>query len=131
MIEPIHLGETRELARRNFLRSAVVLVSALSCIPTPAAQDNRQGAVHPPEPAGQEFDMLRLRNATSPSRSVPDLRGRSQEFSRCLGQFFTCAARLRQEIGERPLTEVFSVQVYKEIQAIERLVKRLKALARS
>ena len=31
---------------------------------------------------------------------------------------------LRQEISELPLTEVFSVQVYKEIQAIERLVKR-------
>ena len=84
----IDLGETRELARRNFLRSAVVLVSALSCMSTPAAQDNRQGSVHPPEPAGQEFDMLRLPNSRSPNRPVPDLRGRSQEFSRCLDQLF-------------------------------------------
>ena len=120
----IHLGETRELARRNFLRSAVVVVSALSCMPTPAAQDNRQGSVHPPEPAGQEFEMLRLPNSRSPNRPVPDLRGRSQEFSRCLEQLFICAAGLRQEISELPLTEVFSVQVYKEIRAIERLVKR-------
>jgi hypothetical protein len=131
MIEPIHLGETRKLARRNFLRSAGVLVSALSCMPTLAAPDNRQGSVHPPERAGQEFDMLRLPNSRSPNRPVPDLRGRSQEFSRCLEQLFICAARLRQEITELPLTEVFSVQVYKEIQAIERLVKRLKSLARS
>ena len=113
VIEPIHLGETRELARRNFLRSAMVLVSALPCMPTPAAQDNRQGSVHPPEPAGQEFDMLQLPNSRSPNRPVPDLRGRSQEFSRCLDQLFTGAARLRQEISELPLTEVFSVQVYK------------------
>jgi len=131
MKEPIDLGETRELARRNFLCSAVVLVSALSCMPTSAAQDNRQGSVHPPEPAGQEFDMLRLPNSRSPNRPVPDLRGRSQEFSRCLERLFNGAARLRQEISELPLTEVFSVQVYKEIQAIERLVKRLKSLARS
>ena len=131
MIEPIHLGETGKLARRNFLRSAGVLVSALSCMPTQAAPDNRQGSVHPPEPAGQEFDMLRLPNSRSPNRPVPDLRGRSQEFSRCLEPLFICAARLRQEITELPLTEVFSVQVYKEIQAIERLVKRLKSLARS
>ena len=127
----IHLSETRKLARRNFLRSAGVLVSALSCMPTPAAQDNRHGSVHPPEPAGHEFDMPRLPNSRSPNRPVSDLRGRSQEFSRCLDQLFICAAGLRQEIGELPLTEVFSVQVYKEIQAIERLVKRLKSLARS
>jgi hypothetical protein len=88
MIEPIHLGETGKLARRNFLRSAGVLVSALSCMPTQAAPDNRQGSVHPPEPAGQEFDMLRLPNSRSPNRPVPDLRGRSQEFSRCLDQLF-------------------------------------------
>jgi hypothetical protein len=99
-------------------------------MPTPAAQDNRHGSVHPPEPAGQEFDILRLPNR-SPNRPVPDLRGRSQEFSRCLEQLFICAAGLRQEISELPLTEVFSVQVYKEIRAIERLVKRLKSLARS
>jgi len=127
----IDLGETRKLARRNFLRSAVVLVSALSCMSTPAAQDNRQGSVHPPEPAGQEFDILRLPNSRSPNRPVPDLRGRSEEFSRCLERLFNGAARLRQEISELPLTEVFSVQVYKEIRAIERLVKRLKSLARS
>jgi hypothetical protein len=43
MIEPIDLGETRKLARRNFLRSAGVLVSALSCMPTLAAPDNVLG----------------------------------------------------------------------------------------
>jgi hypothetical protein len=69
---------------------------------TPAAQDNRQGSVHPPEPAGQEFDMLRLPNSRSPNHLVPDLRGRSQEFSRCLGQLFTCAADYARKSASCP-----------------------------
>jgi len=130
MIKLVHPDETRELVRRNFLRSAVVFVSALSCLPVWAAQDNRKGSVHPPEPANQELDIIRLPNTKSPNRPAPDLRRRGQEFSGCVNELVTYAARLRQEISEQPLTEVFSVQVYKQIQTIEHLVKRLKSLAR-
>ena len=119
MIEPIHLGETRKLARRNFLRSAGVLVSALSCVPTLAAPDNRQGSVHPPEPAGQEFDMLRLPTPGHRIALFPICAGAAKN-----SLVVWTNSSLRQEISELPLTEVFSVQVYKEIQAIERLVKR-------
>lgn len=131
MIKPIHPDENRELIRRNFLRSALVFVSALSCLPVRAAQDNRKGSVHPPEPAGHEFDILGLPSTKSPNRPTQDPRRGSQEFSGCVNELVTYAAQLRQEISEQPLTEVFSVQVYKEIQMIERLVKRLKLLARS
>jgi len=119
MIEPIHLGETRKLARRNFLRSAGVLVSALSCMPTLAAQDNRMARC-----------TLRSRPAKSLTCSdCPTPGHRIALFPICAGAAKNSLvvwtnSSLRQEISELPLTEVFSVQVYKEIQAIERLVKR-------
>jgi hypothetical protein len=80
MVEQIQSGETGELVRRSFLRSAMVFVSALSCMPMPAAQDSRHGSVLPPEPG--EFDMVRL--PKSANRPGPDLRGRSHEFSGCV-----------------------------------------------
>ena len=99
---------------------------ANACCSGPSA-----GSLHPPEPANQEFDILRLPNAKAPNRNARDLRGRSQEFSHCVDLLFTSATRLRREISELPLTEVFSVQVSKEIDALGRLVKHLKSLASS
>jgi hypothetical protein len=117
--------------RRSLLRCAAPLVAAFVGAPMLTAQDNRRGSVHPPEPAEQEFDRLPLRGSKVVNRPVPDLHERGQEFASCLEQLFISAAKLREEVGQMQLSQVFSLQVYKEIQMMERLVKHLKSLARS
>jgi len=58
-------------------------------------------------------------------------RQRDHEFRNCLDQLLTSAMKLRDQINGVPFSEILSVQVYRDTQAMERLVKQLKTLARS
>jgi hypothetical protein len=49
----------------------------------------------------------------------------------CLEQLLSSATKLRNQINGVPLCDFLSVQVYRDTQAMERLVKQLKSLARS
>jgi len=115
------------LKRRELFRLAVLLLSPVQPFPL-FGQAKPRESLHPPEP--DEFDALYLRQK---SRNQPamQLHGRGQEFSNCLQRLFDTTARLYESVGRMPVAEVFSVQVYKQTELIERLAKQLKALAKN
>jgi hypothetical protein len=57
-------------------------------------------------------------------------RRRDQELRDCLQKCLTSAITLRDQLNGVPLSEILPVQVYPETQAMERLVKQLKNLAK-
>jgi len=117
------------LKRRELFRLGVLLFSPTQLFPL-FGQGKPRERLHPPEPANQEFDALYLRQK-SPNQPAMQLRGRGQEFSNCLQRLFDTTARLYESVGRMPVAEVFSVQVYKQTELIERLAKQLKALAKN
>jgi hypothetical protein len=76
------------------------------------------------------MQLLRDPHASS-LRPAMHAHQRDVEFRGCLEQLLLSAAKLRDQISSSPLSEILSVQVYRETQAMERLVKRLKSLAKS
>jgi hypothetical protein len=118
------------LTRRNICRLGALLIGP-AYLPSLFGMGNqRRDTLHPPEPAGQEFDMLLLRGQKSRNQAFTCLRERRQEFSRCLKQLIDTAAKLDQMVAKLPVTEVFSIQVYKEAELLERLVKQIKRLSK-
>ena len=92
---------------------------------------SRKPTLHPPEPADQEFGTLLLYHRKSESQPAMRLRQRGQDFSNCLQRLLDTAANLWERVGGVPMSEVFSVQVYKQAESIERLAKQLKTLAKN
>ena len=120
------------LARRRFFRDGFALAGSAVMAPVLLGQDRSRDSLHPPEPSGRELDMLLLRNgdALSP-RPTMNAHQRDVAFRSGLEQLLLSAAKLRDQISNSPLSEILSVQVYRETQAMERIVKRLKSLAKS
>src|SRR5262245_47961326 len=114
--------------RRNFIRATVSVVAAgLKVFPL-AGQQRGSGGLHPPEPA-QPIKMVPGRGRDLPHQAA--VHGdRTQQFRRYLDQLCECAARLRGEISAVETRDIISVAVCKETQALERLAKQLKALAK-
>ncbi len=118
--------------RRGFIQAGLALLGSAATARLVAGQDRRSDGVHPPEPSGRELDMLLLRDRHAPSHHpAMNARQRDLEFRNCLDQLLTSAMKLRAQINGVPLSEVLSVQVYRNTQAMERLVKQLKSLAKS
>lgn len=120
------------LPRRRFFRDGLTLVGSALMAPVLIAQDRSRGSVHPPEPSGHEFDLPVARDGhTSGPRPAMNASQRDADFRSCLEQLLASAMKLRDQISGSPLSEVLSVQFYRETLAMERLVKRLKSLAKS
>lgn len=120
------------LPRRRFFQAGLTLASSVVVAPALMAQDRSRGSVHPPEPSGHELDMPLVRDGhASNSRPAMNPRQRDAKFRSCLEQLLSSATKLRDQISGSPLSEILSLQVYRETQAMERLVKQLKNLAKS
>src|SRR6266481_4704004 len=79
------------LTRRNICRLGALLIGP-AYLPSLFGQENkRRDTLHPPEPAGQEFDMLLLPGQKSRNQAFTCLRESRQEFSRCLKQLIDTA----------------------------------------
>ena len=74
--------------------------------------------------------LLHDGQAASP-RPAMNAAQRDAQFRSGLEQLLTSASKLRDQISAAPVTEILSVQIYREMQAMERLVKQLKNLAKS
>jgi hypothetical protein len=118
--------------RRGFVQAVLALLGSAATARLVAAQDRSRNSIHPPDPSGHELDIgpLRDRHASGPQPAM-NARQRDLEFRNCLDQLLTSAMKLRDQINGVPLSEILSVQVYRDTQAMERLVKQLKSLARS
>jgi len=113
--------------RRGFIQAGLALLGSAATARLVAGQDRRSDGVHPPEPSGREMP-----EPPAPSHHpVMNARQRDLEFRNCLDQLLTSAMKLRAQLDGVPLSEILSVQVYRNTQAMERLVKQLKSLAKS
>jgi hypothetical protein len=113
--------------RRGFIQAGLALLGSAATARLVAGQDRRSDGVHPPEPSGREMP-----DPHAPSHHpAMNARQRDLEFRNCLDQLLTSAMKLRAQINGVPLSEILSVQVYRNTQAMERLVKQLKSLAKS
>jgi hypothetical protein len=118
--------------RRGFVQAGLALLGSASAARLVAGQDRPRNTVHPPDPAGRELDMILLRDShVSGPQPTMNARQRDHDFRNCLDQLLTSAMKLRDEINGVPLSEILSVQVYRDTQAMERLAKQLKSLAKS
>ena len=123
-------GPVRNALRRSFLRTSISLLGIAFGGKVLLAQDARsRSGLHPPEPA-QGPDLLLPQAHGTPGRPALELRAHEREFRSCLELLFKSVNRMREGLGQLRPSEVFSVQVYKETQTMERLVKRLKNLAK-
>lgn len=119
------------LTRRKLFQLGVLLFGPAYLPPLFGQASKRRETLQPPEPANQEFDILLLRARKSRSQPTVPLRERGQEFSECLQRLLDVAAKLCERVGGVPTSEVFSVQVYKQTELIERFAKHLKTLAKN
>jgi hypothetical protein len=120
----------------NLTRRRLIWLGALLTGPAHLSQLFGQSGkphetLYPPEPDGQEFDVLRLYLRRSEKEPAMRLRERGQEFSNCLQRLLDTAANLWERTGRVPMSKVLSVQVYKQTELIERLAKQLKSLAKN
>ena len=118
------------LTRRNMCQLGVLLVGPTYLLSVFGQANKARDTLHPPEPAEQEFDMLILHGLKSRQQPPTGLCQRRQEFSDCLKRIFDAAAKLEQIVAQLPISEVFSVQVYRETELLERLAKHLKRLSK-
>ena len=120
-------AEIVDQTRRKICQLGLLLIGPACLSPVFGQNDKPRQTLHPPEP--DEFDVWFLRERKSPNSPPMELQKRGQEFSNCLQRLFDTAAKLREMVVQLPTSEVFSVQVYKQAELIERLAKHLKRLA--
>lgn len=118
------------LPRRGFVLAGLNLAGS-AVTQLLMGQDRSRPSVHPPDPSGHELDILSSREGTPRPRPAMNARQRDAQFRSCLDQLQSSVVKLRDKISGSPLSEVLSVEVYRETQAMERLVKQLKSLAKS
>lgn len=121
--------------RRGFL---MTLVAAASC--SVAADRSVFAQVRknnpfpsPPQPAETENPAeIAAAAAKSDSNNAKKLALEQNEkvFREDVERLYQLASELKEEVGKTPTAEVFSVQMYRRTEAIEKLAKQLKAKAK-
>jgi hypothetical protein len=118
-------------ARRGFL---MTLAAAVSCFVGPIgllfAQSKRL-KIDPPAPAETQNPA-----AADTTKQDPQIAKRAalqqseKEFRAGVEQLYQMVGELRQEVDKTATMNVFSVQMYKKTEEIEKLAKKLKGKAR-
>jgi hypothetical protein len=124
-VRPMHLP------RSDFFRAGFALVVSALTARLSAGQDRRPNSIHPPEPSGHELDVPLARDRHPSNPSARDTRQRDMDFRNGLDQLLASVTKLRDQLNAAPLSEILSVQIYRETQLMERIVKNLKSLAKS
>lgn len=123
----------KNLWRRNFLRLITSLAGLAIATPVLGQANSGRTTVHPPAPAeppgGPQLGAAPLGNHRLANREA--LREQEKEFRDCLERLFESTRDLREEMQGLQFKELFSVRVWKETEAMERLAKRLKQLAKA
>jgi hypothetical protein len=116
--------------RRGFLASAAVLGSCVAAgSGWLAAQDKHKGMPDPPPPAvpgGQS--TAQTGNAQATKRAL--LLQNEKDFRAGVERLYELTSELRDEVQKTPTTDVLSVGMYKKMEGIEKLAKRLKGKAK-
>jgi len=119
--------------RRRFL---MTLAAAASCSVAAdgfvlAQVHNRNSSPHPPQSAETQNPPC-----YEPAKSDPQnakrvaLQQNEKEFRAGVERLYRLASELKQEVDKTVTTEVFSVQMYKRTEEIEKVAKLLKSKAK-
>jgi len=114
--------------RRSFLSVFTKVSSGLylwqGCPPIP--EPRRRTPVDPPEPAEKQTP-----SGSDPNAVMAQRHSQEKEVRQTLDELFVRVRDLKAELDHTPTAEVFSVDIFKRTQEIEKLAKRLKAYAKA
>jgi hypothetical protein len=122
------MGETR----RRFL---MTLVAAASCTVSPDgsafAQTKRTPFPLPP-PSAEQQNPAEKDGATPDAQSAKraELKQNERDFRAGVDRLYRLAGELKQEVDKTMTTQVFSVQMYKRTEEIEKVARLLKSKAK-
>lgn len=119
--------------RRSFLMTMAAAVGCTTAadVIVLAQARKRNPFPTPPQPAepGNPAETSETQTDSRNARRMRLLQN-EKEFRMEVEQLYQAASDLKKEVEQTPTTEVFSVQVYKRTEEIEKLAKQLKAKAK-
>jgi len=114
--------------RRSFLNVFTKMSSGLllwqGCPPIP--EPRRRTPVDPPPPAEKQTPGV-----SDPNAVIAQRHSQEKEVRQTLDELFARVRDLKTELDRTPTANVFSVDIFKRTQEIEKLAKRLKAYAKA
>jgi hypothetical protein len=126
----VAMGETR----RRFLMTLAAAASCSVAMPgTATAQVHKNNPFpNPPESAETQNPAEQAAAAKSDPQIAKRiaLQQNEKEFRAGVDRLYELAGELKQEVDKTPTTDVFSVQMYKRTQEIEKVAKLLKGKAK-
>jgi galactitol-specific phosphotransferase system IIB component len=116
--------------RRSFFKDVAQASGALlfcqGCPPIP--EPRRKTPIDPPAPA--EPQSPDSANTSNSNTLVIQKRTQEKEFRQAMEDLFVHVRDLKAELDHTPTSNVFSVDIFKRTQEIEKLAKRLKTYAK-
>lgn len=114
--------------RRSFLKDFVRVSGGLllfqGCPPIP--EPRRKIPVDPPQPLEKQTPQ-----PTDPNTITIQRHTQEKEFRQTMDELFLRVRDLKTELDRTPTSNVFSVDIFKRTQEIEKLAKRLKTYAKA
>jgi hypothetical protein len=123
------MGETR----RRFLMAIVAAASCSFAADSPVIAMQRKSNPFPTPPPPAETQNPAEAGAANPDAQNAKraaLKQNEKEFRAGVNRLYQLAGELKQEVDKTATTEVFSVQMYKKTEEIEKVAKLLKGRAK-
>ena len=119
--------------RRGFLKTLAAAASC--CVATheamPAQVHKNNPFPNPPQPAETQNPAEKAAAASDPRNAKrAALQQNEKEFRTGVDRLYQLASELKQQVDKTVTTEVFSVQMYKRTEEIEKVAKMLKSKAK-
>jgi hypothetical protein len=122
-----------QVQRRRFLTTLGTVASCWAVAETLALAQKKKNSPFPDPPEPAETPSQAEINAAkhdSQSSKRAQLAQNEKEFRAEVDRLFQLTSQLKQEVDGTATMEVFSVQMYKRTEEIEKLAKQLKAKAK-
>jgi hypothetical protein len=122
-----------EETRRRFLMAIVVAAScSVATQGTVLAQVGRKTPFPTPPPPAETQNPAEAQADKSDPRNAKKvaLQQNEKEFRAGVNRLYQLAGELKEEVDKTVTTEVFSVQMYKKAEEIEKVAKMLKGKAK-
>jgi hypothetical protein len=117
------MPETRRFFLQDFAGLSGAWLLFQGCPPIP--EPRRRTPVDPPQPADKQMPDA------SPDATVIQRHTQEKQFRQTIEELFTRVRDLKTELDHTATANVFSVDIFKRTQEIEKLAKRLKDYAKA
>lgn len=119
-------------SRRNFFVNLALLSGSLGLAPGISTAQNPPTPPPPPQPAQMPNPAdVHTDPAAAAAAKRARLRQNEAEFREGVERLYQLTSSLREELQKTTTTDVFSLHIVKQTEAIEKLAKSLKAKAKS